>query len=160
MANGRDDRTAQGGLPDDGLEDAVDVAREGRAMAARYGSILATIRAAREVDALLHLTAYCDHPACAARTFTMFVKDYDRTMLDAVEHAGGICCPLCGRPTVLQQVHNPQEEHAAANRDARYSVNVQMYERDHGGIGHPLGLRDDLPPTPPGWWGDRTGKGQ
>lgn len=141
---------AMQGIVGNSREDAMQLLRHRSTTV--HGSMLVTIRAAREADALLHLHVICDHPGCAMRTVTMFVKDFDNTMLAALERIGSPRCPLCGHPTVLEHVRTRQEAHAAANSAARFSVAAQMYERDHGGGSCPLNLSDDLPPTPPGWW--------
>ena len=88
-------------FPDEELEDATVVAERGRQMVA--GSMM-QIRMGRALDALLDVETYCDNPRCAVRTITLYVKDYDSTLLTTLEPHGGLLCPVCLRPTVLQTV--------------------------------------------------------
>lgn len=110
-------------------------------------AIVNRITDARARDYLLHLHLYCDNN-CPAREIDVFVKDHDDQLL-ALIGKHGVRCPLCARPLLCgyEGVLTAVEQQAADDRDARCSVNRQLYERDHG-LGVPLDvLLDDSLPT-------------
>ena len=101
------------------------------------------------------LEMYCQNSRCPARTVTLFVKEHDSKTPDT------LTCPACQRPLKVHHVETIGEVHRNAELDARQSVLVQMYDRDHA---TPDGFSltpahvffdDRLPPTPPGWWEHR-----
>jgi len=110
------------------------------------------LRGSFPLDALLHLEGYCAVPTCMAREVTIYVKNYDGDPIPDLK------CPLCGATLARPHVLTSTEYVAREKRQARTSVNVQMYVRDHtepgGLVIYPASAmrREDLPPTPPGWW--------
>src|SRR5262245_9423226 len=82
---------------------------------------LERLRDARDRDYLLHVTLYCENSGCPTRTFTVFFKDYDRTLLDTVQRRG-FTCPLCGGSKVtLHYVQTSAQQAAADELEARES---------------------------------------
>ena len=129
---------------------------------------LATLTTARARHALLHIEGYCRSDGCPGRELRIYVKDYDRELLDHVTRRG-LTCPICGGPLAIHWVHTPLEHTASQEQQARWSVNTQMYERDHAQPGALVGIpadvmcREELPPTPPGYWDPerrRNGRGR
>lgn len=112
-----------------------------------------TLAQAREEDAQLAIEAYCFSDECPAREVTIYIKDHDRTLVDMVAK-NSIRCPICGEPTKLHGAATTREVHDAEDRDARRSVNTQMYMRDHNETFVPIGIKldDRLPTTPADWW--------
>lgn len=114
------------------------------------------IAAARRRSELLVLRCYCENADCSVRQVKVRVKD-----LDGDKRLGQIPkCPLCSAPMNLHDALTFAEEDRHELRNARGSVAVQMYERDHerGGIvATPASVFTDdrLPPTPVGWWDKR-----
>lgn len=80
-------------------------------------------------DSLLVLEGYC-RGDCPAREVRVRIKDHDRQLLDLVGRHG-LTCPVCRGPLVLHWVRTFAEQEAATAWEARCSVNVQLYERDH-----------------------------
>jgi len=92
---------------------------------------------ARAHHSLLTLHGYCSSN-CPTRTVRIAIKDFDRQLL-AMVRTHGLRCPLCGSPLQCHGVMTTAEQREADNRQARISVNLQRYERDHPGEAVPLG---------------------
>jgi hypothetical protein len=84
----------------------------------------------RAKDVLLAVEAYCGNTDCPAREVRIDVKDHDETLLGLVR-ANGLRCPICGSLTKLHGVRTSSEVAEADAQAARWSVNQQMYNRDH-----------------------------
>jgi hypothetical protein len=111
-------------------------------------SIVEALQRDRHVMAEL----YCESPSCSAREVTILIKDDDEMLLDSQRE---FVCPICREPLKFHVVFTRSEHAAAENRDARRSVNTQMFARDQNGeTGIPIAISvdDRLPPTPDGWW--------
>lgn len=130
-----------------------------RALTVRKAAWLKAIGDARQRDYLLTIKAYCDGPNCTARQVEVHLKDYDGALLTTVTRRT-VCCPLCGRALECVEVRTAAEQARAYEREARMSVNAQIYERDHDSLGVPLEvMRDDrLPTTMPPRDDDHTGR--
>lgn len=117
---------------------------------------VAAIARRREADYLLHLEAYCRVPECPAREVRVHLKDYDQTLLPLLRKRRGLRCPVCGGRLALHSIQDRDQEQQVRHLEARWSVNAQLWERDHGPVFPVAALCDDrLPPTPPGWF-DQT----
>jgi hypothetical protein len=122
--------------------------------------IAQSVRRACASDPQLVAEMYCGNAACAAREVTIRFKDYDQTLAGDVERRRGLLpCPVCGVPMKLHWILTAIDHAATEKSEARMSVNTQMYERDHRPAGVTVRfvpatvlVRDDLPPTPDGWW--------
>lgn len=114
------------------------------------------VGAARELDGLLYIEAYCQNPSCAVRDITIHIKDHDATIVRDVS-VRGICCPVCNGITTVHFAITSRTHHERGEQLARWSVNEQMYVRDHchsGLVVMPVSAMNDdrLPPTPDGWF--------
>lgn len=117
-------------------------------------TMLLDVAAARRHDPVLELEAYCEAGGCPARETTIHVKDYDEDLLTLLRARRGLRCPVCGAPLKLHHAITFREAEAQRRLEARGSVAVEMYARDHDTLAVPMAvyLDDRLPPTPPGWW--------
>jgi hypothetical protein len=100
-----------------------------------------------------YIRLYCEDPACAGREIDIHVKDHGD---EKPIRRSALRCPLCGTDRVsVHQVLDMEAWIARKERDARWSVNAQMWERDHPEMNGAFFLPfpyDQLPPTPAGWW--------
>lgn len=90
---------------------------------------------------------YCDRDGCAARTITIHIKELDGPIPACLPR-----CPLCRSPLKTHGVQTLQEAAEEDKRDARASVNAQLYLARERRLGRepfavPLGvfLDDRLP---------------
>ena len=106
----------------------------------------------RSESACLVLTLYCQNVDCAGRDVVVKVKDHDRTLV--AQLAKPQPCPLCGRPLKFHHVVTFAQHEAQDARNARCSVNTQMYQRDTSSPLVPGSVFGDdrLPPTPAEWF--------
>lgn len=128
-----------------------------------FREFLAVVVCAVAHDRRLVAEAYCESPTCAVREVTIRLKDHDETLVPMLERRGVLDCPVCGQPLKPHWVMDAAAHHDRAKRRARQSANTQMYERNGGASANRLVLvpasvllRDELPPTPPGWWTPAT----
>lgn len=108
----------------------------------------------RSTSGLIWINAYCAATGCPVREVDIRVKDYDAELMPLLRRQEGVLCPVCQTPMQVHGAATLSEHERAAAMHARMSVNGQMYERDHSGIGAPLRVLIDerLPPTPEGWF--------
>jgi hypothetical protein len=100
---------------------------------------------ARGRSGLLVIDGYCASSGCPAREIDIRVKDHDHDLIQLLT-ARGLRCPLCGEPLKCHEVITFREQAAVDARDARCSVNAQVYERDHGPFVPASVLLDDRLP--------------
>lgn len=74
------------------------------------------------------LHGYCDTEDCLAREIEVQVKNPHR------ENCPAMRCPLCGQLLGHQRAEPAEVERERREREARMSVNMQRYRRDHGPI--------------------------
>jgi hypothetical protein len=84
------------------------------------------------------------------------IKDHDNILVDRL--AARQPCPLCGKPLKFHRVETFAQREAVDERDARMSVNRQMYllENPEGFVPGNVLFDDRLPPTPSGWFAPRA----
>jgi hypothetical protein len=110
-------------------------------------SWIAELTAARARDSRLYIHVICTHPRCPARDLRLRVLDYDEELVALAQRRGGVHCPACGRRLTCDVIRTQIEQYEDDAREARCSVNGQLYERDHG-PGVPLSvLSDDRLPS-------------
>ncbi len=123
---------------------------------------LKALTRARAQYAVLHAETYCRNSDCPVREVEIRFKDEFDSLLELVKESG-LRCPLCGTTLTLHHAMSRGEKDEADSSAARASVNLQMYERDHGGgtitddiVAVPGNVMNDtrLPPTPPNWWSE------
>jgi hypothetical protein len=105
----------------------------------RIADIAAALDAARTRDGHPSFIGYvelaCEGPRCAVRDVRVFFKEYDEPLPPR------LCCPACRRPLHLRGVMTVDEYEADVERDARMSVNEQLWCRAHPGeLAMPLGV--------------------
>lgn len=128
-------------------------ARAGR-HAERARAVKQAILQRLDQDPVLRVHLYCDDTVCPMREIDCRMKDHDNDFeLFNDDFPRGLVCPLCGTTLKLHDVHTNSEDRRQRERNARVSVNQQMYERDYGPLVPIQVLVDDrLPPTPSDWW--------
>jgi hypothetical protein len=85
---------------------------------------------------------YCAGSDCSVRYVTITVKEF------YTPTPARLTCPACRAPLKLHHVRSLEEAEAVREREARVSVNCQIYRRDHPGeIAMPLSvfLNEALP---------------
>src|SRR5437773_1549810 len=107
--------------------------RTDEAHATRPAANFAIIANVRARSGLLMIDGYCDFSACSAREVRVRVKDHDDALLPLVR-TRGLHCPLCGTPLKVHGVRTMAEQVVVDDREARCSVNVQRFARDHGPV--------------------------
>ena len=75
---------------------------------------------------------YCDHQGCVARTVTMVVKEYEGATPAA------LYCPACRRQLKPHGVRTMSEVNDIFDRDARTSVNIQIYKERQRRLGREI----------------------
>jgi hypothetical protein len=111
----------------------------GRIDATRRERIAEALTAARERDGRVafvgYIEVYCENPRCAVREAEIRVKELDDTTPAALR------CPACRRQLKLHHVRTLDEQIREDERDARSSVNAQLYvERERRRLGDPDAL--------------------
>jgi hypothetical protein len=93
-------------------------------------SFAGQLKAARLRDPDRHffgeVECYCEWPGCAVREVTIRLKE-----LDAPGRAVTPQCPLCKSPMKTHHVLTSAEAARAARREARSSVNEELWRRNH-----------------------------
>jgi hypothetical protein len=79
-------------------------------------------------DFVGYISAYCDSRGCTARDFEVKIKDHWDD-----DHPVSVCCPLCGKPPIINGVRTLSEHSDRADYEARCNVNVQRYVKRNGG---------------------------
>jgi hypothetical protein len=108
-----------------------------------------------------YLELYCHGEDCPVRTITLSLKDDANTLASFLDRP--LRCPICQSADVaLEWVRTMDEREDEWDRDARSSVNMQLWARDHRHepfLSYPASVVGDerLPPTPPGWWEKNDG---
>ena len=112
---------------------------------------------ARGESSCIVLELYCEQTNCAARQVVVTIKDHDNILVERLA-ARQQPCPLCGKPLNFHQVETFAQREAVDERDARMSVNRQMYlyENPDGFVPGNVLFDDRLPPTPSGWFPPRA----
>ena len=108
----------------------------------RIGTALSAARARSSLAVFIgHVEAYCHHADCAVRVVSFEVKEHDDSL------PARLRCPACRHRLQLHHVLTLEEQREAFERNARISVNAQMYQRRAGDVPVPLGalLDDSLP---------------
>jgi hypothetical protein len=103
---------------------------------------------------------YCEREGCPVRTIEISVKDTQGLLIERLRHQA-LHCPIChGAALSVHEVLTLDQSGARDAREARESVNTQMWQRDHAIDSNPWSravpvavlLDDRLPPTPEGWF--------
>jgi hypothetical protein len=86
---------------------------------------------------------YCADSDCSIRAVVLTIKELDGPTTPAT-----MFCPACGNRLTVRHVVTLDERRDAFERDARTSVNEQLYRQRTGSQAVPLGvvLDDSLPP--------------
>lgn len=71
---------------------------------------------------------YCENSDCPARSVTVWLKEFN----GPIARQTAPRCPVCQSPLNCHGVLTFAEHEAENARDARSSVNVQRWMRDHG----------------------------
>jgi hypothetical protein len=112
---------------------------------------------ARAESSGIVLELYCEQTNCAARQVVITIRDHDNILVERL--AARQPCPLCGKPLKFHKVETFARRQAVDERDARMSVNRQMYlihENPDGFVPGNVLFDDRLPPTPCGWFPPRA----
>ena len=111
---------------------------------------------ARSESSCIVFELYCEQTNCAARQVVVTIKDHDHILMKRL--AARQPCPLCGQPLKFHRVETFAQLEAVDERDARMSVNRQMYllENPEGFVPGNVLFDDRLPPTPSGWFPPRA----
>lgn len=115
------------------------------------------IQAALETGhGVIWVEGYCQSSDCPGREVRIKIKDHDGVFLQMFERSG-LVCPICQGKLKLHWALTLEEKNTRDERDARGSVNVQMFLRDKQTMFFPLSIMLDerLPPTPEGWFDKR-----
>src|SRR6185295_2835543 len=75
------------------------------------------------------IRAYCNPPKndCPAREVEIYVKDIDGDVMKFIQNKGKLRCPICAALLELREVLTAPEHEEELKREARCSVNVQIY---------------------------------
>ena len=93
---------------------------------------LEVIGAALQRDSLIVVEFYCQNSACAVRQVEVRFKDHDGTLMDHIR-ARWPRCVVCRKELKVHWALTFAEDSDVMDREARYRVNQQIYERDHPG---------------------------
>jgi hypothetical protein len=93
--------------------------------------LLSTARSRSGGVALVgRIAAYCENAGCDVREVEISVKEYGETSVREAR------CPACGEPLNIHGVATLAEAEVEAEREARRSVNAQLYvERERRRLG-------------------------
>lgn len=101
----------------------------------------------------LCLHAYCENQACPCRQVVLYLRD-DFDELESMLRDRPLACPVCGETRIsVHEMEGGADHRERKRREARQSVNAQMYEQQSGRPAPLTVVFDDrLPPAPAGWF--------
>src|SRR5262249_38576270 len=101
---------------------------------------MAAARKRNPAEWLFEIQGYCENSDCNVRYVTVTVKEYDGP---TPPH---FCCPVCGDDLNVHHIYDLEQAEEVSDRDARVSVNLQLYRRDHPKEPFPMSaMHDGLP---------------
>src|SRR5262245_51678010 len=94
-----------------------------------FKKALAAARKASPGEYLWEVEGYCQNTDCNIREVTVELKEF------AGPTPPQFSCPVCGQELTVHHVYDAQKSEQERDREARESVNYQIYKREHSGWG-------------------------